>query len=64
MVKFFKDYFVIINPDNLDWIAPQEQILTFINSIIDFETENKDFKELNNETVIIDKTTLSRYKKD
>ncbi|AZA47108.1 hypothetical protein EG346_02355 [Chryseobacterium carnipullorum] len=59
---FFKDNFELIDYQDKKWIAELSVILEFINKYSTFETQDKDYLELNNDKFEMTADILSRYR--
>lgn len=59
---FFRDNFELIDYQSRKWIAEQSEILEFINKYSTFETQDKDYLELNNDKFELTADILSRYR--
>jgi hypothetical protein len=59
---FFRDNFELIDYQSRKWIAEQSDILEFINKYSTFETQDKDYLELNNDKFELTADILSRYR--
>lgn len=59
---FFKDNFELIDYQDKKWITEQTVILEFINRYSTFETQDKDYRELNDDKFELTADILSRYR--
>lgn len=59
---FFRDNFELIDHQTNKWTAEQSLILEFINKYSTFETQDKDYLELNDDKFELTADILSRYR--
>ncbi|WP_449400471.1 hypothetical protein [Chryseobacterium wanjuense] len=59
---FFRENFELIDNETKEWKSGQNEILEFINKYSTFQTQDKDYLELNKENFRLTADILSRYK--